>query len=138
MAIAPSDLDDAALAFLAERHLAVLTTLRPVGAPHAVPVGFGYDPEERVARVITFEGSRKVRNLDAAGEGGGRASLTQVDGGRWLSLEGSARVVRDSARVERAVRAYAARYGEPGDREGRVAIEVAVERVLGGAGRRRA
>ena len=137
MAIDPSDLGDDALAFLAERHLAVLTTLRPGGAPHAVPVGFGYDPEERVARVITFEGSRKVRNLDAAGEGGGRASLTQVDGGRWLSLEGAARVARDPERVERAVRAYAARYGEPGDREGRVAIEVAVERVLGGAGRRR-
>ncbi len=87
MALDLSNLGDEVLAFLAERHLATLTTLRADGTPHVVPVGFGYDPEERVARIITFGTSQKVRNVGD----GGRAVLAQVDGGRWLSLEGEAR-----------------------------------------------
>ena len=39
MALDPHDLGDDVLAFLAERHLATLTTLRPNGSPHVVPVG---------------------------------------------------------------------------------------------------
>ena len=46
-------LSDDVLAFLAERHLATLTTLRPDGSPHVVPVGFSYDPDTKVARIIT-------------------------------------------------------------------------------------
>ena len=57
--------------------------------------------------------------------------LAQVDGGRWLSLEGEARVVRDADGVARAVDAYAARYGQPGENDGRVAIEVSVTRMMG-------
>ena len=47
------------LAFLAERHLATLTTIRADGTPHVVPVGFSYDPGG-VVRVITFAGSVKA------------------------------------------------------------------------------
>jgi PPOX class probable F420-dependent enzyme len=115
------------LAFLAERHLGTLATLRADGSPHVVPVGFGYDPEDRTARVITFAGSQKVRNIGD----GGPAVLTQVDGPRWLSLEGVARVRREPEAVEQAVRAYAQRYDPPGERADRVAIEVAVTRILG-------
>ncbi|MCY4615740.1 MAG: PPOX class F420-dependent oxidoreductase [Chloroflexi bacterium] len=127
MALDLSNLDGDVLAFLAERHLATLTTLRADGTPHVVPVGFGYDSEERVARIITFGTSQKVRNVGD----GGRAVLAQVDGGRWLSLEGEARVVRDADGVARAVDAYAARYGQPGENDGRVAIEVSVTRMMG-------
>ena len=127
MALDLSNLDDAVLAFLAERHIAMLTTLRADGSPHVVPVGFGYDASERTVRVITFEGSQKVRNL----ADGGPAVLSQVDGGRWLSLEGAARVTRAPDGVARAVDAYAARYGAPGERAGRVAIEVSVTRMMG-------
>jgi len=122
-----SDLGDEVLAFLAERHLATLTTLRADGTPHVVPVGFGYDPEERVARIITFDSSQKVRNIGD----GGPAALAQVDGGRWLSLEGQARVVSDPEGVARAVDAYAARFGQPGESASRVAIEVSVTRMMG-------
>src|ERR1044071_1063656 len=60
----PLDLaSDAARAFLAERHLATLTTLRPDGSPHVVAVGFTWDPAAGLARVITFAHSRKARNL---------------------------------------------------------------------------
>ena len=124
------ELPEAVLAFLAERHIATLSTTRPDGSLHVTPVGFGYDAAERTARIITFEGARKARNLEAEG-GAGRAVLCQVDGGRWLTLEGRGRVVRDPARVARAVEAYSARFGAPGEREGRIAIEVSVERIMG-------
>jgi len=127
--IDPSAPDAAVLAFLAERHLATLTTLRADGSPHVVAVGFTYAPDERLARVITFAGSVKARNAAR----GGRAAVCQVDGGRWLTLEGTVRVTADPAAVATAVERYAARYREPGDRDDRVAIEITVDRILGRA-----
>ena len=82
-------------------------------------------------RIITWSASRKARNLTASP--GSRAVVSQVDGGRWLSLEGPATVTGDPSRVAAAVAGYAARYREPGDRADRVAIEIAVDRVLGRA-----
>ncbi len=129
MALDPGDLSDDVLAFLAERHLATLTTHRPDGTPHVVPVGFAYDPADRVARIITFAPSKKARNLAAAP--GARAVVCQVDGGRWLSLEGPATVTDQPDRVARAVDGYAERYRQPGERDDRVAIEIQVDRILG-------
>jgi len=124
-------LDDAASAFVAERHLATLTTLRPDGSPHVVAVGFTWDAEAGLARVITFAPSRKARNVLAAP--GGRAAVSQVDGGRWLTFEGPAVVTDDPARVAEGVRRYAARYRDPKERDDRVVIEIQVDRVLGRA-----
>jgi PPOX class probable F420-dependent enzyme len=118
-----------ALAFLAERHLATLTTLRPDGSPHVTPVGFSYDPDARVARLSTFSDSRKVANLQA--QLSTRAAVSQVDGGRWLTLEGPATVTDDADRVARAVAGYAVRYRTPGERPDRVAIEIAVDHMMG-------
>ncbi|MDJ0770373.1 MAG: TIGR03618 family F420-dependent PPOX class oxidoreductase [Ilumatobacter sp.] len=129
MALDPRDLDDDATGFLRERHLATLVTLRDDGSPHAVPVGFGYDAASRVVRIITFAGSQKAAN---AGRGG-RAAVSQVDGGRWLTLEGDVRLVTDDDGVARAVAAYTERYQAPRERDDRVAIEIAVDRVLGRA-----
>ncbi len=123
----PDELDEVALSFLRERHLATLTTLRADGSPHVVPVGFGYDPDARVVRIITFDGSQKVVNARS----GGRAVVSQVDGGRWITLEGEVRVVADEVGVALAVAAYTERYQAPGERPDRVAIEIAVDRVLG-------
>jgi PPOX class probable F420-dependent enzyme len=131
MSLDPHHLSTPALEFLAERHLASLTTLRPNGTPHVVAVGFTYEPDAALVRVITFGPSQKVRNIRAAAEP--RAVVCQIDGGRWLSFEGSAEVTDDPARVGEAVRRYAERYRQPGDRDDRVAIEVRVDRVLGRA-----
>jgi PPOX class probable F420-dependent enzyme len=125
----PEDLDAAALAFLSEYHLATLTTLRADGSPHVVPVGFSYDPDERLVRIITFASSVKAANARR----GGRAAVSQVDGGRWLTLEGTVSLTDDPERVASAVAGYTARYREPGERPDRVAIEIAVDRVLGRA-----
>ena len=117
------------LEFLSEYHLASLTTLRPDGSPHVVPVGFSYDDEKNVVRVITFPSSVKYKNALR----GGRAVVSQVDGGRWLSLEGTVTGTDDPTRVAAAVAGYAARYRQPGEREDRVSIEIAVDRILGRA-----
>ena len=104
----PAELPPDVLAFLAERHLATLTTLRTDGSPHVAPVGFTFDPERRLARVITFAAARKVGNVRAAGPGGAPAAICQVDGGRWLTLEGRA-VAKDDAEANReGVDRYAA------------------------------
>jgi F420H(2)-dependent biliverdin reductase len=117
-------------AFLAERHLATLTTLRPDGTPHVVAVGFTWDEQARLARVITHGSSRKVRHVRA---GSPRAVVAQVDGRRWLSLEGVPTVSDDPERVAEAVRRYALRYRQPSANPQRVVIEIAVDRVLGSA-----
>lgn len=124
-------LSAAALTFLAERHLATLTTIRPDGSPHVVPVGFTWDDSLGVARVITFAGSVKAGNAD-----GGRAAVCQVDGGRWLTLEGPVRVRRDPEAVAAAVAAYAVRYRPPKVRDDRVVIEIDVDRVMTNSGLR--
>lgn len=131
MALDPASLSPEVVAFVTERHLATLTTLRPDGTPHVAPVGFTWDPEAGLARVITFAPSRKARNLLA--NPGSRAVVCQVDGGRWLAFEGPATVTDDAERVADAVRRYAQRYRQPGERDDRVAIEIAVDRVLGRA-----
>lgn len=131
MALDPASLPPEVTAFVTERHLATLTTLRPDGSPHVVAVGFSWDGEAGLARVITFAPSRKARNV--AARPGERAAVCQVDGGRWLTFEGPAVVTDDPERVAEAVRRYAERYRQPGEREDRVVIEIAVDRVLGRA-----
>ncbi len=132
MAFDPASLSPEALAFLAERHLASLTLVRPDGTPHVTAVGFTWDDESGLARVITWSGSVKYRLLEAAGPV--RAALCQVDGGRWLTLEGEATVTADAERCREAVGRYAERYSPPKDRGAdRRAIEIGVERVLGRA-----
>ena len=125
----PAALPGEVLAFLAERHLATLTTIAPGGWPHVVAVGFTFDPADGLVRIITGGGSQKAAN---AGRGG-RAAVGQVDGARWLSLEGPVAVTADPERVAAAVAAYTARYRPPGENPTRVAIEITVERVLGRA-----
>ncbi len=121
--------------FVLERHLATLTTLRPDGSPHVVPVAFTWDAERGTAVMTTREGSAKVRNVEAAAAQGGpaRAALCQVDGGRWLTFEGEVTVSRDPAVIADAERRHAARYRalEPDPR--RIVLILAVDRVLGSA-----
>ena len=125
----PADLGPSALEFLAERHLATLTTLRPDGSPHVVAIAFTYEPETATARVITSRTSQKARHLAH----GGPVALCQVDGRHWLTLEGTGRVVTDPALVRDAEQRYARRYREPRPNPERVLLEIAVTRVLGQA-----
>ncbi len=116
-----------ALAFVAERHLASLTTLRADGTPHSVAIAFTYDADAGIARVITSGDSIKARNAARRGY----ATLTQVDGPRWLTLEGPARVCDDADAVRDAERRYVDRYRPPRVNPKRVVIEVTVTRAMG-------
>ena len=116
------------LDFLTERHLATLTTLRPDGSPHVVPVGFTYDASARIARVITSGESVKARN---AGRPRAVAAICQVDGARWLTVGGPVRVDRDPVAIADAVDRYARRYRQPRVNPLRVALIIEVDRMLG-------
>lgn len=128
MARDPSDPGPGLLEFLTERHLATLTTLRPDGSPHVVPVGVTYDAPTRTARVITSGTSVKARHVR---DGRSRVAVCQVDGRRWATLEGTAVVREDAASVADAVERYARRYKQPRENPARVVIEISVDRILG-------
>lgn len=122
------------LAFWREYHLCSLTTSRPDGSPHVVPVGVTYDPEAGLARVITSSHSVKAANVRAAGPDGARVAVCQVDRGKWATLEGVATVSADPERVADAVLRYAERYGRtPAPNPDRVVIEIALTRAMGNA-----
>ncbi|GGR83644.1 PPOX class F420-dependent enzyme [Streptomyces aureoverticillatus] len=144
MAIDPGDLPAPYLSFWRERHLCTLTTLRPDGTPHVVPVGVTYDPGAGLARVLANKSSRKVAHVLAASglsgaseaDGpGARVAVCQVDGRRWATLEGRAEVSAEAERVAEGERRYEERYGRaPRVNPDRVVIEIHVDRVLGKAG----
>lgn len=129
MALTPDALAPNVLAFLRERHLATLTTLRRDGSPHSVPVGFTWDEQLLVARVIAGRSSAKVVQARA----GRRASLTQHEGRRWVSVEGTTRVLEDADAVRDAEERYAVRYRPPRPNPERVVVVLDVDRVLGGS-----
>ncbi|MDP9093876.1 MAG: pyridoxamine 5'-phosphate oxidase family protein [Actinomycetota bacterium] len=124
-----AQLSPAGLAFVAERHLGTFASVRPDGTLHVTPVGFTWDPEQALARVITSGSSRKARNAVL----GGPVAICQVDGRRWLTMEGTPSVRCDPDAVAAAVLRYAQRYRTPRVNPARVAIEVRVTRLLGSA-----
>ncbi|MFF4832554.1 pyridoxamine 5'-phosphate oxidase family protein [Streptomyces sp. NPDC001315] len=128
----PGTPDPSYLAFWRERHLCTLTTPRPDGTPHVVPVGVTYDPEARLARVITNKASTKAGNVLAAGPGGAPVAVCQVDGRRWATLEGRAYVRTEPDRIAEAERRYAERYERvPAPNPSRVVIEIELTRAMG-------
>jgi len=124
-----SDLTPSQLEFMRENLLATLTTLRADGSPHVVPVGFTFDTDNNIVRVITFAKSMKARHAAQ----GGRAVVSQVDRGRWITLEGTVQLRTEAEIVAKAVEAYAARYRQPKVREDRVVVEITVDKVMGRA-----
>jgi PPOX class probable F420-dependent enzyme len=137
MAIDPLHPTPAYLSFWRERHLCTLTTPRPDGTPHVVPVGVTYDPEAGVARVLANKSSRKVSHILAATgvDGpGARVAVCQMDGRRWATLEGHASVRTEPAEIAEAMRRYEERYGRvPRENPDRVLIEIRLTRGMGKA-----
>jgi len=133
MHVDPHDLPESARTFLTDRHLATLTTLRANGSPHVVPVGFTADLETALVRVITSDGSVKVRNAERSRPDGqpARAAVCQLEGRHWLTLEGPCRISRVRDDITDAERRYAQRYRVPRVNPRRVVLLIAVDRVLG-------
>ena len=117
---------------MTERHLATLTTLRADGSPHVVPVGFTWDPDAGVVRITTNDGSIKRKNAERLTADGtpSRAAVCQVDGGRWITLEGTITVSREPEEIAEAVRRYARRYREPSENPSRVVLILTPDKVM--------
>lgn len=119
------------LVFVTERHLATLTTLRPDGTPHVVPVAFTWDADAGLARITTNRTSFKARNAVPLPDGSApRAALCQVNGPRWITLEGTIAVSEDEAEIADAVARYARRYRPLEPNPQRVVLRVAVDKVM--------
>jgi PPOX class probable F420-dependent enzyme len=101
----------AALAFLAEPRVATLTTIRADGSLHAAPVRFTWDGEANLVRVLTVASSRKARN--AAANPGSRVARCQVDGVRWVTLEGTAAISGEIGQVSEGVAAMSSATSRP-------------------------
>jgi PPOX class probable F420-dependent enzyme len=129
MSIDRPQLTPTQIEFVRENILATLTTLRADGSPHVVPVGFTYDQDQNLVRVITFAKSMKARHAAQ----GGRAVVSQVDRGRWITIEGMVRLRTEADIVAQAVEAYAGRYRQPKVREDRVVVEIIIDKVMGRA-----
>ena len=127
-AFSASEVNSALTEFLTERHLAILTLVRPDGRPHSTPIGFMWDEEAEVVKIITWSGSLKTRLLE---KGNLVGSIAQVDGGRWVTFEGSCSVSADPEVCKDAVERYARRYSPPKDRGvDRRVITMTVSRIL--------
>lgn len=122
-----SPLTAAGIQFVTDRHLAILSTQGHRGGIHSVPVGFTV--EGGILRIITSDGTQKVRNV----ERGGHATVAQVHEGQWVSFAGAASINRDPDAVAHAVALYAQRYRQPRVNPLRVVIEVQLDKVMGSA-----
>ena len=118
--------------FVSEKHLGILTLVRKDGRPHSTPVGFMWDDEKKVVRIITWSGSLKTRLLEKETLLG---TISQVDGGRWVTFEGICSSTGDSEICSDAVELYSLRYSQPKDRgDERRTITMTVNRILSSAG----
>ena len=118
------------LQFVKDYHLATLSTMGTDGAIHVVAVGFSY--RDGIARVITGGGTQKTVNIEADE----RATLSQYDGARWLTLQGRGRIERDAESVALGVELYTERYRTPRENPTRVVIVIEIDKVLGSRGMR--
>lgn len=84
-----------------------LSTTRPDGRPHAVPVWFTWDG--RTLYFATHESAQKARNL----KGEPWVVIHGGDGDDVIILEGQAEVVTDRAELERVDAARAEKYVDP-------------------------
>jgi len=118
--------------FVTERHLATLSTLRADGSPHVVPVGFTWDPDAGVVRITTKVTAVKARNAQRLGPAGERprAAVCQVDGGRWVTLEGTIELRTAADEVAEAVRRYARRYRQLEENPERAVLVLTVDKVM--------
>lgn len=122
------ELTAAGVEFVRERHLGTLSTISKRGAIHAVPVGFTV--HDGIVRIITSRTSQKVHNV-LRNE---TATVSAVDGARWIAFQGVATVHDDPAEVALAVALYAERYRQPRENPLRVTIHLTPTRLMASAG----
>jgi PPOX class probable F420-dependent enzyme len=114
--------------FLAQNALCTLTTCRPDGTFHVAPVRFTWDGKAGLVRIMTVGSRRKARNIKA----NPNATVCQLVGYSWVTLEGQAIVSDNPARIAEGIRRHQERYhSPPPDLPGLVVVEIQIDRVLG-------
>ena len=91
-------------AFLEEPHCAVMATINASGTPQLTVMWYALHPTEDVVLLNSSRGLLKVKNLQRDP----RMSLCVEDGGRYVTLVGTAEVVADRAEQEREVNEHIA------------------------------
>ncbi len=116
--------------FLDNPFLAILTTLRPDGSPHATPVWI--DTDDGIVRFNTARGRAKERHIQSDS----RVSLVVVDSNdfyRWVSVTGRAELVDEGAdaQIDALAKKYLGKdeypFRQPGER--RVMVRVTPELI---------
>ena len=128
MATDPADLTPAALDFMSERHLATFTTLRATGRRTSCRSGSPGMPTRSSPGSSPAGAARRWPR-----RAGRRAALSQVDGRRWITLEGTTRVLEDAASVRDAGAAVCRALPRAAPQPQRVVVVLDVDRVLGGS-----
>jgi PPOX class probable F420-dependent enzyme len=83
-----TDPDPRLLAFVAENHRGVLTTLKRDGRPQLSNVGYAYDPDAGVVRVSVTDSRAKTANLRRDPRVG--LHVASPDFWTWVVVEGTA------------------------------------------------
>jgi general stress protein 26 len=129
MAYNISQLPESVDIFLATTSFGALSSIDVKGSLHTAVVGFHFNKDEKIIRIISNKDSQKVKNIQKNNQ----LSLCQVSGNKWISFFGTGIIHTTQQKVKEATNAYASRYQEPGDSTERIAIEIKIEKMLGNA-----
>lgn len=117
---------------LHEPAFAALTTIRPNGRPHTAVVGFSWDATTRQCWFVLRGSGVKFTSLRAAGDAQWVTLCQTGAGGRWLTFDGTMRLVPGPDALAESLRRYRDRYGAHiGDDPTRVCAVLDVDRAYG-------
>jgi PPOX class probable F420-dependent enzyme len=127
-------LSDKARAFLSDLRFAVLATINPSGTPQLTAMWYGLEGDE----VLLSTMIGRVKDLNLSRDP--RTSFCVEDGYKYVTVSGTARLIKDQATAHEDIRRLAIRYRGPEGAEQMmrdlfskkqlVSIRVSVERVF--------
>ena len=115
--------------FLSTRAFGSLNSIDETNNLHTAVVGFHFDKNKKIIRIISQKKSIKVKNIIQ----NNNVSLSQIRDNKWLSFIGTATIKYDQESIKLATDAYTLRYEKPSENPDRIAIEISVKKILGNA-----
>ena len=115
--------------FLSTRAFGSLNSIDKTNNLHTAVVGFHFDKNKKIIRIISQKKSIKVKNIIQ----NNNVSLSQIRDNKWLSFIGTATIKYDQESIKLASDAYTLRYEKPSENPDRIAIEISVKKILGNA-----
>ena len=115
--------------FLSTRAFGSLNSIDKTNNLHTAVVGFHFDKNKKIIRIISQKKSIKVKNIIQ----NNNVALSQIRDNKWLSFIGTATIKYDQESIKLATNAYTLRYEKPSENPDRIAIEISVKKILGNA-----